>query len=189
MRLLETKMEDCGHLQLAQIIRWQMFCALDSDEQQAIREWSQQAIEVYFDARRIIQREMYLYEVSERLEHADCATRVPQLIAYDQEIEELDTRYWENQRLTWKLEGNLPLGFMTKAFKQCRANMDWYLCSWMRQASHTRELWEWGGAYVESIGIIGQGSYQPVYSSYSEWSDYNEALLLYVLSKLLFFFF
>ena len=76
---------------------------------------------------------MYLYEESERLEHADCATRLPQLIAYDQKIEELDTRYWENQRLTWKLEGNLPLGFMTKAFKQCRANMDWYLCSWMRQ--------------------------------------------------------
>lgn len=54
MQLLETKMEDCGHFQLAQIIRWQMFCALDSDEQQAIREWSQQAIEADFDARRII---------------------------------------------------------------------------------------------------------------------------------------
>lgn len=33
----------------------------------------------------------------------------------------------------WVLKGSVPTGALERAFKSCRENPDWYLCTWLRQ--------------------------------------------------------
>ena len=135
MRWLESRLEERGHDQLAQIVRWKMFWALDMDKIDRFHMWSQQVVEADIEARWIIQREAYIQEeicALKRLGDTDLVTN-PQLNAYETELQRLNTCYWNNKKTIWKLEGNVPTGVVTRAFRACRADPNWYLSAWLRR--------------------------------------------------------
>lgn len=141
MRWLESELEKHGHHQLSQIVRWQQYWNLDDIVSlEDSRVWSQKVVEADIEGRWIIQRETHVREEvralqkSLELNDAECAgIRKHQLSAYEEEFQKLDSSYRAYQKRAWNLEGNVPLGVVTRAFRACRENPDWYLCAWLRQ--------------------------------------------------------
>lgn len=106
-----------------------------------VRRWSQRFVEADIEARWIVQREIYLNEEAQALRKSlelsadgkEVAAMRSQLSMYCEELQSLDQKYWDACRLRWKLEGDIPVGSLSRAFKAHRSNPDWYLCEWLRQ--------------------------------------------------------
>lgn len=135
MRWLEFRLEERGHDQLGQIVRWNMFWKLDMDKIGCFLEWSQQVVEADIEARWILQREAYIQEeicALKRLDDRKLVTN-PQLSAYETELQRLNDCHWDSRKTIWKLEESLSTGVFTRAFKACRADPNWYLSAWLRR--------------------------------------------------------
>lgn len=142
MRELENTLEDAGYIQLAQIVRFRFFWNNDAnDGGRKALEWSHGIIEADIEARWIVQREIYVGEEVRALDKAMAlcadgqkATELyQQLNTYQTELQDLDKRYWNQSRRHWRLEGDMPGGVISRAFKACREDPDWYLSTWLRQ--------------------------------------------------------
>lgn len=135
MRWLECRLEEQGHLKLAQVLRWEMLLGCDESTKDRITAWSQKIVEANIEARWIMQRKTYIQEeivVLKGLTDTESAA-LPQLHAYEAEIQRLHDCYWANWKLTWKLQGDVPYGFFLRAFNSCRDNPHWYQSKWLRQ--------------------------------------------------------
>lgn len=62
MRWLESKFEDTGHAQLAQIVRWRLFWYLSEDQRKRILKWSHKSVVADIQRRWIVQRKVYIQE-------------------------------------------------------------------------------------------------------------------------------
>lgn len=135
MRWLECRLEEHGYHKLAQVLRWKMLFACDEDTKNRITAWSQKMVEADIEARWIIQRQTYIQEeigALKRLNDTDLVT-MPQLHAYEAELQRLYDCYLGNRKFIWKLEGDVPSGFFIRAFSPCRDNPHWYQSKWHRQ--------------------------------------------------------
>lgn len=145
LRLLENDLENAGHFQLAQIIRWHIFWEnTPNDRRRQQLEWSQRVIETDIEARWIVQRERYLQEEVQALQKSlklpadddkkkDMKALQSQMDTYEKELRCLNTEYSTYSRLKWQLEGDMPDGAIGRAFKAYRKDPDWYQCKWLRQ--------------------------------------------------------
>ena len=135
IRWLEFKLEECGHEKLVQILRMIIFWGSHKVLRDIFLNWSQQVVEADIEARWIVQREIYIQEeigALKKLDDTDLTTN-PQLSAYETELQRLNTCFWDNRKTIWKLEGNLLTGVVTRAFKTCRSDPNWYLSAWLRR--------------------------------------------------------
>lgn len=67
MRWLESNLEDAGHTQLAQIVRWKIFFKIRQPWRQRALEWSQKAIAADIQGRWILQRKAFVQEEAQAL--------------------------------------------------------------------------------------------------------------------------
>ena len=135
MRLLESQLEDAGHTQLAQVVRWRSFWNLPRKRLRESLEWSHVIVCGDMGMRRIVQLEIYVQEEKKALEKSgksDTETTA-QLEDYDNALQVLNEDYWNLSRIIGMVEGAIPAGALSRAFKSCRMNPDWYLCQWLRQ--------------------------------------------------------
>lgn len=138
MRLLESQLEDSGYPQLAQVVRWLSFWTLSKHDLKWGLTWSNLVVWWDIGMRRIVQREIYVQEELKALQKSQALSsgserESTQLRAYETELHGLDHEYWRLSSILGRLEGEMPAGVLSKAFKSCRANPDWYLCQWLRQ--------------------------------------------------------
>lgn len=61
------------------------------------------------------------------------STQKNQLSTYEAELDSLNREYWRLSSVFGRLEGEVPPGILSKAFKFCRTDPNWYLCLWLRQ--------------------------------------------------------
>ena len=131
MRWLESKLEDTGYSQLAQIVRWNIFWRLSKDSRKANLNWSQKVVVADITGRWIVQRRTYLQEEIRYLrkflsvplisaveaENKDASKKIYQLSAYEEELQHQDRRIWDHAQLYWKLEVEMPSGCQERAFR------------------------------------------------------------------------
>ena len=147
MRWLESKLEDTGYSQLAQIVRWNIFWRLSKDSRKKNLNWSQKVVVADIKGRWIVQRRTYLQEEIRYLrkflsvplisaveaENKDASKKIYQLSAYEEELQHQDRRIWDDAQHYWKLEVEMPSGCQERAFRAYRKDPNWYLCAWLRQ--------------------------------------------------------
>ena len=141
MRLLESRLEESGYTQLAQVVRWLSFWNLPKKNLRLSLEWSYAIVCCDMGMRRVVQLEIYIQEERKALEKESLgsstgksATKITaKLDEYDKALQFINEDYWNLSREIWKVEGLLPAGALSRAFKSCRTNPDWYLCQWLRQ--------------------------------------------------------
>ena len=137
MRRIESKLEDAGLTSLAQAVRQKMCCALGEDIQKRHRQWAHRAVVLDIEARWIVQREAYLQEEARALSKSlmlseDREQSSPELQECENELEQLNNLYWKYTRLNGALEGDIPSGPFSVAFRQHRKDPDWYLSEYLR---------------------------------------------------------
>lgn len=139
MRRLESTLEESGHVELAQIVRWHRFWESDTVNTDTFLQWSQKIVEADIKSRWILQRETYVQEEVHALQKSlaiddkDDSTQSHQLGVYEAELEGLKTQSWAHKKHAWNLEGNVKPGFTTRVFRACREDPNWYLCPWLSQ--------------------------------------------------------
>ncbi|KAI9933666.1 hypothetical protein ASPWEDRAFT_30496 [Aspergillus wentii DTO 134E9] len=140
MKWLETKLENAGHLQLAQIVRWQIFWSLDDSRRRSQEgRWCQEIVKADIKGRWIVQREIYVRDEAQALKKmlelsSDVDTaKASQLSAYEEELTSLNDQYWVHERSLWILTGGGPVGALKRGYKATRSDPNWYLCAWLRQ--------------------------------------------------------
>ena len=139
MRLLESQLEELGHIQLAQVVRWCSFCNEPKKTRDHGLEWAEYVVKSDIMMRWIVQREIYLQEETRAMqkslalqEVADEKTKT-RLEEYEAELKRLNDVYWEMSNCVYMLEADIPDGVLKRAFESCRADPEWYLCQWLRQ--------------------------------------------------------
>lgn len=144
LRWLEFQLEDAGHTQLAQIVRWQIFWNVYEAWRKHNLEWSQKAVVADIQGRWIVQRKEYVQEefqashksmalYSTSPEDKEMAMKTSQLSTYEEELQQLEKQLWDHARLCWKLEARMTSGSHEMAFRAYRKDSNWYLCAWLRQ--------------------------------------------------------
>lgn len=142
MRWLESKLEDAGHTQLAQITRFHLY--QQQPEGRLQRDcviWCRDVIEADIKIRRIVQREIYLKEEVQALQKALTLTLSSEkkavqkyiLGTYEKELRDLNDQYLRHDKMTWMADVCGPTAALKRAFKAWREDPDWYLCEWLRQ--------------------------------------------------------
>lgn len=141
MRLLESQLEELGHAQLAQVVRWYYFCNQPKESIIVDRSWSEDIVKGDIMMRLLVQREIYLQEETRALQkllvldeaNDKNTARKAQLEKYEAELECLNDVYWEISRAFYKHEANISYGVLKRAFDSCRADPEWYLNQWLRE--------------------------------------------------------
>lgn len=138
MRILESRLEDSGHQQLAQLVRWLSFWDLPKRKLKWSLTWSDLVVLWDTGMRRAVQREVFVQEEVRSLRKSlalseDDKRQSTQLSAYEAELDSLNREYWRFSSVLGKLEGEVPPGILSKAFKLCRTDPNWYLCLWLRK--------------------------------------------------------
>lgn len=135
MRLLESRLEDAGHTQLAQVVRWRSFWNLPRKRLRVCLDWSHMMVYGDMSMRQIVQLEIYLQEEKKALEKSGKSgpDTKAQLDDYNGALQILNECYWTLSRMVGIMESAVPAGALSRAFKSCRMNPDWYLCQWLRQ--------------------------------------------------------
>lgn len=67
MRWLESKFEDTGHAQLAQIVRWRLFWYLSEDQRKRILKWSHKSVVADIQRRAGLSSERYIFKRNSEL--------------------------------------------------------------------------------------------------------------------------
>ena len=169
IRQIESRLEDAGLAGLAQVLRNRSYSLLDNNKRQN-RRWAHRAVVLDIEARWIVQRQAYVQEEAQALSRALMLSEdkeqqsFPELQAYEDELEELNSLYWRYTRLHGALDGDIPLGIFNRAFRQHRKKPDWYLSKELREdcvrrggccgrgcgccekdrGNNTRQLWKRG---------------------------------------------
>ena len=138
---LEFKLEDAGHTQLAQVVRFACWIESSESEGEETAKWFFEVIRGDIKARWITQREIYLQEEVHSLHKSlslstDDEEASSRLKEYEEELESLKKQYMDHSRQLWCLEAGGPLAFQKpfqKAFQTCRRDPNWYLCTWLRE--------------------------------------------------------
>lgn len=142
MRILETRLEDSRHIQLAQVVRWLSFWNLPRRSLKWNLEWSHHMILGDIGMRWIVQMEVYIQvEVKALRKSLALSTKnekeksvmITQLRDLENLLERLNNEYWTLGRMVGLANGLIPAGALNRAFKSWRADPDWYLCDWLRQ--------------------------------------------------------
>ena len=68
MRLLESQLEELGHAQLAQVVRWYYFCNQPKESIIVDRSWSEDIVKGDIAMRSLVQREIYFQEETRALQ-------------------------------------------------------------------------------------------------------------------------
>lgn len=136
MRWLEQKLKDAGYFKLTQITRFLMSEVLSANRKKQNEQWAQSMITLDIEARWVVQRELYVQEEAQALSKAlnlsedkqlPGSTECSQLCIYEEELEQLNTQYWEYLRLSGKLLGDIPNGPLRMAFAAYRKDPYWYM--------------------------------------------------------------
>lgn len=145
VRLLESQLEEFGYVQLAQVVRWLEFCNLPKKRLEKDLEWSKCIIQGDIMIRWIVQRETYAQEETRALQKSlaleevddktegEAVAGTAKLKKYKAELRCLNDGYWEMSHAAYLLEAEISDGVLKRAFKQCRADPEWYLCQWLRE--------------------------------------------------------
>lgn len=142
---LESKLDDAGHLEIVQFIRFALFTEDDNDSD---KDWCSRIIRADIKARWIVQREIYLNEEIQALHKslsllsintdaaisAAAAEAEIQLNAHEKELQYLNYVYWAHKRHIWLLEAGAPVSAAGRAYEARRKHIpDWYLSEWLRR--------------------------------------------------------
>ena len=147
---LEFKLEDAGHTQLAQVVRFVFFGeAKSNDDLGEFMKWAYEVVRGDIKARWITQREIYLQEevhcldklLSLSTNDEEASSRLKE---YEEELQSLKGQILDHSRQLWQLETGGPTD-VQKSFKTCRSDPNWYLGAWLRQD------------YARSGGCRGRG--------------------------------
>lgn len=162
MELLEVRLEESGHSQIAQVLRWILFWELPRHLMKRGLRWSHCLIMIDVEMRQIIQREIYVQEeikalqksleLDEESDKTEKSKKKAQLEAYEAHLCGLNRRYWDFRHFSGKFESNMPSGILRRAFKSCRSDPEWYLCSWLREDCARR-----GGCCGRNCGCCEMG--------------------------------
>ena len=118
MRWLESKLEDAGHTQLAQITRFHLYQQQpEGGLQRDCVIWCRDVIEADIKIRRIVQREIYLKEEVQALQKALTLTLSSEekavqkyiLGTYEKELRDLNDQYLRHDKMTWMADVCGPL--------------------------------------------------------------------------------
>ena len=118
MRWLESKLEDAGHTQLAQIIRFHLCQQQPEGKMKRVCvNWCRNVIEADIEMRRIVQREIYLKEEVQALQKALTLTLSSEekavqkyiLGTYEKELRDLNDQYLRHDKMTWMADVCGPL--------------------------------------------------------------------------------
>lgn len=135
---LEFKLEDAGHTQLAQTVRFvSLGYEKPNDELDEVMKWACEIIRGDIKARWITQREIYLQEEVHSLHKSlslstDDEEASSRLKEYEEELQSLKKQIMDHSRQFWQLEAGAPTA-VQKSFRTCRSNPNWYLGEWLRQ--------------------------------------------------------
>ena len=145
---LESRLENSGCFELAQVVRWLSFQNLPKQSLDEGLKWSECMIKIDIGIRRAVQREIYIKEEAKALvkllalegveDENKRATKKALLQEYETQLEHLNKFYWETIRFLERKESDIPAGILSKAFKSCRTDPDWYLCQWLREGCAKR---------------------------------------------------
>ena len=138
IRMLESRLEDSGHHQLAQFVHWLSFWDLPERDLEWSLTWSDLVVLWDIGMCRAVQQEVFVQEEVRSLRKSlalseNDKTESTQLSAYEAKLDSLNREYWRLSSVLGRLEGEVPPEILSKAFKLCRTDPNWYLCLWLRQ--------------------------------------------------------
>ena len=181
VRLLESQLEEFGYVQLAQVVRWLEFCNLPKKRLEKDLEWSKCIIQGDIMIRWIVQRETYAQEETRALQKSlaleevddktegEAVAGTAKLKKYKAELRCLNDGYWEMSHAAYLLEAEISDGVLKRAFKQCRADPEWYLCQWLREDCARR-----GGCCGRGCGCCVRKQQRSDKSVFSDGSEIDE---------------
>lgn len=153
MNLLETRLEDAGQPQLAQVVRWLCFqnlswrfrvsnriwCYLKMGEENMLRKTVQ--LSAYTkEELQALQTSLELLETNAISKAEEAIAKRSQVDRYKKEFQQVERSYQEYVDILWGVDEAIPVGVLGRAFRAFRKDPDWYLNSQMRQACA-----RWGG--------------------------------------------
>lgn len=143
---LESKLDEAGHIKMAQFIRFALY---NEEDNESDMDWCSRIIRADVKARWLVQREAYLIEEVQALhkslsllplnaDEAVCAAAATQaefkLKMYEKELRLLDNAYWAHKKHIWLLEAGIPVSAAGRAYEARWKNIpDWYLSEWLRR--------------------------------------------------------
>lgn len=146
MNLLETRLEDAGQPQLAQVVRWLCFQNLPWRFRMSNQLWCHMKLAKEGKFGEMVQRSTYIKEEVQNLQaflellETDTNNDTTQLIdkrnqinRYRTELQQVEKLYQEMDDLLRGVDKAIPAGVLGRAFRAFRKNPDWYLSPQMRQ--------------------------------------------------------
>lgn len=140
MNLLETRLEDADQPQLAQIVRWLCFQNLTWSSRISEHIWCYMKMAKDDFLNEMVQRSTFIKEELQTLQAPlkslqkntnnsteEVIDRRNQINRYKTELQRVEEAYQGADHILRRLEGEIPVGVVGRAFKSFRKNPKWHL--------------------------------------------------------------